>query len=95
MTENQQPRRPGEHPVTDPVDLDAIERAHAEQQAEREHGEQYMRLQEEHALRELVLDNIRIDLERQPNAHCKRARTRWWIRGVLAQLTKALKEGNR
>lgn len=96
MTENQQPRRrPGEHPVTHPVDLDAIERAHAERQAEQEHGEQYAQLQAAAAWNELVLDNIRIDLDRQPSAKCKRTRARWWIRGVLAQLDTALKEGDR
>lgn len=94
MSENQQPRRPGQWP-TEPVNPDALTQDHAEQQAEREHGERYMRLQGEHALRELVLDNIRHDLDRQPTARCKRERARWWIRGVLAQLTKALKEGDR
>lgn len=94
MTENQQPRRPGEHPVAHPVDLDAIERAHAEQQAEREHGERYAELQAARAWNQLVLDNIRIDLTRQPNATSKHSRARWWIRGVLAQLDTALKEGD-
>lgn len=95
MTEDQHPpRRPGEHPVTEPVDLDAIERA-AEQQAEREHGEQYAELQAARAWNQLVLDNIRIDLARQPNATCKRSRARWWITGVLNQLAAVLKEGDR
>lgn len=95
MTENQQPRRPGQHPVTEPVDLDAIERAHADRQAEQEHGKEYAHLRAAVAWNELVLDNIRIDLERQPSAGSKRARARWWIRGVLAQLDTALKEGDR
>lgn len=94
MTGNQQPRRPGEHPVPHPVDLDAIAQAHAEQQAEQEHGEQYARLQAAAAWNELVLDNIRLDLAKQPSTTCKRARARWWIRGVLAQLETVLKEGN-
>jgi hypothetical protein len=95
VTDNQQPRRPGEHPVSNPVDLDAIERTHAEQQAEQEHGEQYARLQAAVAWNELVLDNIRIDLAKQPSPKCTRERARWWIRGVLAQLDTVLKEGNR
>lgn len=94
MTENPRPPHPGEWP-TDPVDLDALAQAHAERQAEYEHGEEYARLRAAIAWNELVLDNIRIDLERQPNAACKRNRARWWIRGVLAQLDTALKEGDR
>lgn len=96
MTEDQRPpRRPGEHPVTHPVDLDATERAIAEEQAEQEHGDEYARLRAAVAWNELVLDNIRLDLERQPTAASKRTRARWWIRGVLAQLDTALKEGDR
>jgi hypothetical protein len=95
VTENQQPRRPGEHPVAEPVDLDAVRQAHAERQAEQEHGEEYARLQAAIAWTELVLDNIRLDLAKQPNATCARNRARWWIRGVLAQLDAVLKEGDR
>lgn len=96
MTENQQPpRRPGEHPVTNPVDLDAIVRAADEQQAEQEFGEQYADYQAARAWNQLVLDNIRIDLDRQPSAACKRSRARWWINGVLNQLHAVLKEGDR
>lgn len=95
MTENQPHRRPGEHPVPHPVDLDAIARAHAEQHAEHEHGEQYAALQGAIAWNELVLDNIRIDLAKQPSPACKRNRARWWIRGVLAQLDTVLKESDR
>lgn len=94
MTENPRPQCPGEWP-TDRVDLDAVRQAHAERQAEHEHGEEYAHLRAAIAWNELVLDNIRIDLERQPNAACKRSRARWWIRGVLAQLDTALKEGER
>lgn len=95
MPENQPHRRPGEHPVDEPVDLDALLRDHAERQAEQEHGEQYAALQAAIAWFELVLDNIRIDLAQQPSPACKRARARWWIRGVLAQLDTVLKEGDR
>ncbi|MEU8756258.1 hypothetical protein AB0C88_37800 [Streptomyces chartreusis] len=91
MTENQQPRPTGDWPVANPVDLDAIEQA----AAEREHGEQYARLQAAVAWNELVLDNIRIDLAKQPTPTCARNRARWWIRGVLAQLDAVLKEGDR
>jgi hypothetical protein len=95
VTENQQPEhRPGAWPTGEPVDLDALRAAHAEQ-AEHEHGEQYADLQAAIAWNELVLDNIRIDLTKQPSDACKRTRARWWIRGVLAQLDAALKEGNR
>lgn len=92
MTENPQPpHRPGEYPVSDPVDLDAIVHAHAERQAEQESGDEYARRRAAVAWNELVLDNIRIDLERQPSEACKRTRARWWIRGVLAQLDTVLK----
>lgn len=96
MTENQQPpRRPGEWPTTELVDHDALRAALAERQAEQEHGEQYARLQAAIAWNELVLDNIRLDLAKQPSATCKRNRARWWIRGVLTQLEAVLKEGDR
>lgn len=96
MSENQHPpRRPGEYPVSEPVDLDALVRAIAEQQAEQEHGEQYADYQAALAWNQLVLDNIRIDLERQPSAACKHSRARWWITGVINQLDAVLKEGDR
>jgi hypothetical protein len=96
VTENQQPpRRPGEYPVAHPVDLDAIARDHAERRAEHEHGEQHARLQAVIAWNELVLNNIRLDLAKQPNSTCARSRARWWIRGVLAQLDAVLKESER
>jgi hypothetical protein len=91
VIENQQPRPTGDWPVANPVDLDAI----AQAAAEREHGEQYARRQAAIAWNELVLDNIRIDLAKQPTATCARNRARWWIRGVLAQLDAVLKEGDR
>lgn len=95
MTENQQPeRRPGEWP-TEPVDLDALRNALTEERAEHEHGEQYAALQAAIAWNELVLDNIRLDLAKQPSPTCTRNRARWWIRGVLAQLDAVLKEGDR
>lgn len=96
MTENQQPEhRPGEWPTTEPVTPDAHRNALTDEQAEHEHGEQYARLQAAIAWNELVLNNIRIDLAKQPNNTCARHRARWWIRGVLAQLDAVLKEGDR
>lgn len=78
MTENQQPPPSGDWPVEHPVDLDAIERAIADDQAEQEYGERYARTQGDHAWNELVLDNIRLDLERQPNtATIRAAEARW------------------
>lgn len=92
MDENQQPpRRPGAWPTGNPVDPDATDR----DATEREYGERYAELQAARAWNELVLDNIRIDLARQPNAACKRRRARWWITGVLNQLAAVLKEGDR
>jgi len=92
VTENQQPpRRTGEWPTAEPVDLDALRAA----LAEHKHGEQYARIQAAIAWNELVLDNIRIDLANQPTTSSARTRARWWIRGVLAQLDAVLKEGDR
>lgn len=81
MTENPRPQRPGEWPG-DRVDLAAAEQAIAEDQAEQEHGEQYMRLAQEHARHELVLDSIRFDLQQQPNAACLRAAERRWKNAI-------------
>jgi len=83
VTENQQPpRRPGEWPADTHVDLDVIEQAITEQQAEQEHGEQYARRQGERAWNELVLDNIRIDLERQPSPATIRAAANRWKNAI-------------
>lgn len=95
MTENQPPHRPGEWPTTKPVDHDALREALTERQAEHAHGEHYASLQAAIAWNELVLDNIRIDLAKQPTANCARNRARWWIRGVLTQLEAVLKEADR
>jgi hypothetical protein len=79
VTENQQPpHRPGEWPAPEHVELDAIEQAIADDQAEQEHGEQYARSRGDHAWNELVLDNIRLDLNRHPDpATIQAAATRW------------------
>lgn len=92
MTENPEPQPPaGGWPVTEPVDLDAMNRALDEQQAEREHGENYVRERGDLAWEELVLDNIRIDLERQSGAAHKCSRAHWWIAGVISQLDAVLR----
>lgn len=78
MTENQQPPRPGKWPADDPVDLDAITQAAAEQQAEQEHGEQYAQYWGDRAWNELVLENIRLHLERQPSTTAIRNAERRW-----------------
>lgn len=77
MTENPPPKPSGDWPVAHPVDLDAIGQD-TDGQAEQEHGEQYARYWGDRAWNELVLDNIRIDLERQPSAATiHAAATRW------------------
>lgn len=89
MTENQQPSRPGAWPIPDPVDLDAIAPATAERQAEQEHGEQYARLQADRAWTQLVLDNIRLDLERHPSTATIRAAEHRW-KNAITQLADEL-----
>lgn len=84
MTENQQPR-PGTWP-TEPVDLDADT---AERQAEQEHGAQYTRLQAERAWNQLVLDNIRIHLDRQPSPAAVQAAATHW-KTAITQLADEL-----
>ncbi|MCM8552649.1 hypothetical protein [Streptomyces sp. STCH 565 A] len=85
MTENQHPQRPGAWPVREPVDLDTLTPA----QAEHEHGEQYARYQADRAWNQLVLDNIRLDLERQPSpATVRAAATRW--KTAITQLADEL-----
>lgn len=62
MTENQQSARQiGGWPAQHPVDLDAIERATAERQAEQEYGERYARYWAAVAWNELVFDITRLD----------------------------------
>jgi hypothetical protein len=88
VTENQHPQRPGTWPVREPVDLDTLTPAPTAQ-AEREHGEQYARYQADRAWNELVLDNIRLDLERQPSpATVQAAATRW--KNAITQLADEL-----
>lgn len=79
MTENQHPPKPsGDWPVTHPVDLDATDQATTDEQAEQERGMQYARYWGDRAWNELVLDNIRLDLERHPNpATIRAAADRW------------------
>lgn len=77
MTENPPPKPIGDWPVTHPVDLDAIGQD-TDGQPDQEHGEQYTRYWGDRAWNELVLDNIRIDLERHPSpATVRAAATRW------------------
>lgn len=62
MTENQQtPRRIGGWPIEHPVDLDALNRAHAEQQAEHEYGQRYAHFWAAVAWNELVFNITRLN----------------------------------
>lgn len=88
MTENQPPLRPGTWPIENPVNLDALDHT-ADQQAEHEHGEQHARYWADRAWNELVLDNIRLDLNRQPSpATIRAAATRW--KNAITQLADEL-----
>lgn len=71
--------RPGQWPVPQPVDLDAIEHQHADDQ-----GELYMRRAAEKALHEMVLDSIRHDLDQQPSGPCVQATARIWCQRITA-----------
>lgn len=69
MTNNPQPPT-GHWPVTEPVDLDALEQA--------DQGELYVQRAAERALHEMVLGSIRHHLNQQPSPSAIRAAaTRW------------------
>ncbi|MEU6490363.1 hypothetical protein ABZ890_08215 [Streptomyces sp. NPDC046984] len=72
--------RPGEWPVTNPVDLDAVH--------ERTADELYVQRASERALHEMVLDSIRYDLEQQPSPVCVVAAAR----NLCGRITAAAEE---
>jgi hypothetical protein len=77
VTENpQQSRQPGEWPTPEPADLDRHDYA--------DHDELYVQRAQEHALHELVLDNIRHDLTQQPSPATVRAAARAWCTRITA-----------
>jgi len=89
VTENQQPPRPGAWPVPEPVDLDALTPDASAKQAEHEHGTQYARYWADRAWTQLVLDNIRLDLHRQPSTTTIRAAEHRW-KNAITQLADEL-----
>lgn len=89
MTENQQPPHPGTWPTEHPVDLDALDQALTERQAEQDHGDQYARYWADRAWTQLVLDNIRLDLHRQPSTTTIRAAEHRW-KNAITQLADEL-----
>ncbi|MFF5029218.1 hypothetical protein ACFY2J_34045 [Streptomyces collinus] len=71
-------RRPGQWPVDEPADLDALGAA------EPSFDELYMQLQKERALHEMALDSIRHDLEQQPSALTVITAARNWCNRITA-----------
>ncbi|MBW8701854.1 hypothetical protein MBT84_19800 [Streptomyces sp. MBT84] len=69
-------RRPGQWPVTEPVDLDASH--------ERTVDELYVQRAAERALHEMVLDSIRHDLEQQPSPLSVLTAARNWCTRITA-----------
>ncbi|GAA4999637.1 hypothetical protein [Streptomyces siamensis] len=70
--------RPGQWPVEQPVDLDAVDGAKAT------HDELYVKRAAEKALHEMCLDSIRHDLEQQPTGPSAQAKARIWCAHILA-----------
>lgn len=69
-------RSPGQWPVDQPVDLEAL--------APKTDDELYVQRQQEKALHEMCLDSIRYDLEQQPTAGSAQAKARIWCAQILA-----------
>lgn len=69
-------RSPGEWPVNDPVDLDAL------RSPEPTEDELYVKRVSELARRELVLGSIRANLLEQPTANSVLAVSRHWISDI-------------
>ncbi|MGW6142142.1 hypothetical protein [Streptomyces sp. NPDC055140] len=82
--------RPGQWPVTEPVDLDAIEHQHADDQ-----GELYMKRAAEKALHEMALDSIRHDLEQQPSPLTVVTAARNWCTRITAAAEEIAREKRR
>lgn len=77
--------RPGEWPVTEPVDLEPSD----------EQGQQHLRLTRTQARFQLVLDSIRADLAEQPSRMCVRSAARRWtdaITQIADEVTKQLRD---
>jgi hypothetical protein len=73
---------PGQWPVDQPVDLDAIEAASTGDVPDPD--ELYVKRAAEKALHEMCLDSIRCDLEQQPTGPSAQAKARIWCAHILA-----------
>ena len=69
-------RRPGQWPVTDPVDLDMVH--------ERTVDELYVQRAAERARHEIALASIRAHLEEQPTANAVQSVARSWLSDLTA-----------
>lgn len=69
--------RPGQWPVEQPVDLEALE-------PDTGRDTQYAQMQKERALHEMVLDSIRHDLEQQPSPVTVLTAARDWCTRITA-----------
>ncbi len=67
---------PGQWPVNEPVDLNALEQP--------DEDELYAQRQKERALHEMVLDSIRHDLEQQPSPLTALTAARNWCTRITA-----------
>ncbi|MEU8855717.1 MULTISPECIES: hypothetical protein [Streptomyces] len=68
--------RPGQWPVDEPVDLDAVEGD--------DQGARHLQLVAEQARFHVTLGAIRADLEAQPSQVCRHAAKRRWINAIAA-----------
>lgn len=74
---------PGDWPVTQPVDLDALPAYSADE------IEQRQRLNAHRARLEITLNSVRADLEEQPSPACVRAAARRWHDAITALTDEA------
>ncbi|MFD3929564.1 hypothetical protein [Streptomyces sp. NPDC058614] len=73
--------RPGEWPVTEPADLDALL---CTVDPAQDPDEMYVKRAAEKALHEMVLNSIRHDLGQQPTGPSAQAKARVWCAHILA-----------
>lgn len=75
-------RRPGEWPVTEPVDTEPAD----------EQGAQHLELVRVQARFQLVLDSIRADLGEQPSEVSVRGAARRWCNAITAMADEVARE---
>ena len=77
--------RPGQWPVDEPVDLDALE-------ADDDQGARHLALTKARAALVMPMESIRADLETQPSLACIRAAERRWKNEISAAANQAAKQ---